>query len=150
MVMMMSTYLFMLHCLDGEQILHDLCSSAEEEQSGVEESHSVENDNVGILINNHSPIEYSSQGYNEEDSRLSAHAYSSHSSPYQSNSPRVNLSQGYPPSAGHSPTGSDSEAYYGCNASLSGRNDNYLSEGHFLQPSSLPAMHMGRLFVYMH
>lgn len=126
----------MLCCLDGEQMLHELCSS-EEEQACVEESHSVENETVGILINNHLPLDYSAQGYSEEDSRLSGHNYSGHNSPYQSNSPRVSLAQGYPPS-----TGFDSEAYYDSFSSING---SYLSDRHCPQltgsgPSSLPAM----------
>lgn len=118
-------------------MLHELCSSEEEEQACVEESHSVENETVGILINNHLPLDYSAQGYSEEDSRLSGHNYSGHNSPYQSNSPRVSLAQGYPPS-----TGFDSKAYYD---SFSGINGSYLSDRHCPQltgsgPSSLPAM----------
>ena len=106
---------------DGERILHELVG--EEEQSCVEESYSMENENVGIQID-HTPVD-----------NLSDHSFSQpgRTSPYQSNSPHL---QPYPPSGGHSPAESDSDAYYDCNSSLSGRSGAYLFPS---GPSSLPA-----------
>ena len=118
--------------LDGESILYELVSG---EEQCVEESCSVENENIGIHIN-HSPIDYSTQEYNEDS--LLSHSFSQpgNSSPYQSNSPHLQ------PYGGHSPTGSDSDTYHDHNSSFSGRNDTYLSQPHYLQsgPSSLPAL----------
>ena len=99
-------------------MLHELCSDEEEEEA---ESYLIENESVGILINNHLPLDYSAQGYSEEDLRLSGHNYSGHNSPYQSNSPHISLAQGCPPS-----TGFDSDRH--C-PQLTGSG-----------PSSLPAM----------
>lgn len=135
---------------DGESILYELVSGGEE-QSCAEHSQSVEHENVGILISQ-SPMECSAQSCNDDE--LSVHSYSQHgrTSPRhnQSNSSHLNLSQAYHHqlSSDHSPTGSDSEMYYDCNSSFSGRNLSSsfngmnLSEPHFLQPtgpSSLPA-----------
>ena len=126
----------------GESILYELVSGEEQEQSCVEESCSVENENIGIQIN-HPPMDDSSQGYNEDN--LSGHNFSQpgRSSPYQSNLQ-------YPLSGGHSPAGSDSDAYFDCDSSFSGRNGAYLPEPHFFPsgPSSLPVLSLGSWCVY--
>ena len=133
----MTTLVLQCIVLDGESILYELVSG--EEQSCVEESYPVENETVGIQINQ-TPIDYTSPGYNEDS--LSAHSFSqpSHGS-YQINPSPL---QGYAPSGGHSPIGSDSAPYYDCSSSFNG---SYLSEPHYFPsgPSSLPTYHMGVL-----
>ena len=119
----------------GESILYELVSGEEQEQPCVEESCSVENENNGISIN-HPPID-SSQGYNED-----SFSQAGRSSPYHL--------QPYTLSGGHSPAGSDSDTYFDCNSSFSGRSDAYLPESRFFPsaPSSLPVPGMCVLLVY--